>query len=93
MQVTGICLPSNASDQSVPTVQPGQFCLYQISLHTELASSKLLGRVLLRLMGMCHWMGSHFHNWITFSKKFLGWGSIFLGFCGEKNFWKFFGKI
>ena len=35
-----------------------------------------------RLMGMCHWMGSHFHNWIdyngvAFSIELLGWGHIF----------------
>ena len=44
-------------------VSSGQFCLHKISLPTELASSKLLGRVLPWLMGMCHWMGLNFHNY------------------------------
>ena len=31
-----------------------------------------------RLMGMCHWMGSHFHDWIdyngvAFSTELLEW--------------------
>ena len=41
-----------------------------------------------RLMGMCRWMGSHFHDWIdyngvAFSKELLEWGRIFLGFWGR----------
>ena len=43
------------------------------------------GRVLpyKRLMGMCRWMGSHFHDWIdyngvAFSIEFLEWGRTFL---------------
>ena len=41
-----------------------------------------------RLMGMCRWMGSHFHDWIdyngvTFSIELLEWGRIFLGFWGK----------
>ena len=41
-----------------------------------------------RLMGMCRWMESHFHNWIgyngvTFSIDLLEWGHIFSGFWGE----------
>ena len=35
-----------------------------------------------RLMGMCRWMGSHFHDWIdyngvAFSIELLEWGRIF----------------
>ena len=35
-----------------------------------------------RLMGMCHWMGSHFHDWIdyngvAFSTELLEWGHTF----------------
>ena len=42
-----------------------------------------------RLMGMCRWMGSHFHDWIdyngvVFSIELLEWGRIFSGF-GVKN--------
>ena len=42
-----------------------------------------------RLMGMCRWMGSHFHDWIdyngvAFSRELLEWGRIFLGFWGKK---------
>ena len=34
-----------------------------------------------RLMGMCHWMGLHFHHWIdyngvAFSIELLEWGRI-----------------
>ena len=41
-----------------------------------------------RLMGMCRWMGSHFHDWIdyngvAFSTELLKWGRIFLGFWGN----------
>ena len=43
-----------------------------------------------RLMGMCHWMGPHFHDWIdyngaAFSIELLGWGRTFLGFWGSEN--------
>ena len=48
------------------------------------------GRVLpyKRLMGMCRWMGSHFHDWIdyngvAFSTELLEWGSTFLDFLGK----------
>ena len=41
-----------------------------------------------RLMGMCRWMGSHFHDWVdyngvAFSIELLKWGRIFLGFWGK----------
>jgi len=51
-----------------------------------------LGRVLpyKRLMGMCRWMGSHFHDWsdyngVAFSIEFtlLEWGRTFSDFCGK----------
>ena len=37
-----------------------------------------------RLMGMCRWMGSHFHDWIdyngvAFSIWLLEWGCTFFG--------------
>ena len=40
-----------------------------------------------RLMGMCRWMGSHFHDWIdyngvAFSIELLEWGRTFSGFRG-----------
>ena len=40
-----------------------------------------------RLMGMCRWMGSHYHDWIdyngvAFSIELLVWGRIFSGFEG-----------
>ena len=54
---------------------------------------KLLGGVLspgglMGLMGMCCWMGTHFHDWIgyngvAFSIELLEWGCIFLGFWGK----------
>ena len=47
------------------------------------------GRVLpsKRLMGMCRWMGPHFHNWIdysavTFLIELLELGCTFSGFLG-----------
>ena len=41
-----------------------------------------------RLMGMCRWMGSHFHDWIDyngvpFSIELLEWGRIFSGLGGK----------
>ena len=44
-----------------------------------------------RLMGMCRWMGSHFHDWIdyngvAFSIELLEWGRTFLDFLGERQF-------
>ena len=43
-----------------------------------------------RLMGMCHWMGSHFHGWIDyygveFLYELLEWGCAFSGFKGSEN--------
>ena len=42
-----------------------------------------------RLMGMCRWMGSHFHdlidyNGVTFSIELLEWAHIFSDFWGKK---------
>ena len=41
-----------------------------------------------RLLGMCRWMGSHFHDWIechgvTFSIVLLEWGRTFSDFGGK----------
>ena len=41
-----------------------------------------------RLMGMCRWMGSHFHDWIdyngvAFSIEFLEWGRTYSDFWGK----------
>ena len=41
-----------------------------------------------RLMGMCHWMGWHFYDWIdyngvAFSTELLEWGRIFSGLWGK----------
>ena len=43
-----------------------------------------------RLMGMCRWMGSHFHRWIDYNGvavllELLGWNRTFLGFGGSEN--------
>ena len=40
-----------------------------------------------RLLGMCCWMGSHFHNWtdyngVSFLVELLEWGRKFSGFLG-----------
>ena len=42
---------------------------------------------------MCHWMGSHFHDWIdynevAFSIELLEWGRVFSGFGGMRIFWQ-----
>ena len=39
-------------------------------------------------MGMCRWMGSHFHDWsdyngVAFSIEFLEWGRKFSDFGGK----------
>ena len=43
-----------------------------------------------RLLGMCRWMGSHFHNWtdyigVTFLVELLEWGRKFSGFLEQQN--------
>ena len=40
-----------------------------------------------RLLGICHYMGSHFHNWVDYNGvtplvELLEWGHTFLGFLG-----------
>ena len=42
-----------------------------------------------RLIGMCRWMGSHFHDWIVYngvalSIELLEWGRTFSDFWGKK---------
>ena len=42
-----------------------------------------------RLLRMCRWMGSHFHDWIdyngvAFSMELLEWGRTFSDFGGKK---------
>jgi len=44
-----------------------------------------------RLIGMCRWMGSHFHDWsdyngVAFSIDLLEWGRKFSDFGGKKGF-------
>ena len=44
-----------------------------------------------RLMGMCRWMGSYFHDWtdyngVAFSKELLEWGRTFSDFWGRELF-------
>ena len=41
-----------------------------------------------RLLGMCRWMGLHFHDWsdyhgVAFSIVLLEWGCTFSDFCGK----------
>ena len=38
-----------------------------------------------RLMGMCRWMGSHFHDWIDYNGVAFSieWGRLFSGFWGK----------
>ena len=43
-----------------------------------------------RLMGMCRWMGWHFHRWIDYNGvavllELLGWNRTFLGFGRSEN--------
>ena len=47
-----------------------------------------------RLMGMCRWMGSHFHDWIdyngvAFSIELLEWGRTCWDFWGVRQFFIF----
>ena len=40
-------------------------------------------------MGICRWMGSHFHDWIgfygvAFLEELVEWGRTFSGFWGQK---------
>ena len=54
--------------------------LYKKLLFLPVASGK-------RLMGMCRWMGSHFHDWIdyvgvAFSIELLEWGRTISDFFG-----------
>ena len=43
-----------------------------------------------KLLGVCRWTGSHFHNWapwidyngVTFLVELLEWGHTFSGFLG-----------
>ena len=49
-----------------------------------------------RLMGMCSWMGSHFHDWsdyngVTFSTELLG-VAHFRIFCGRKTVLRIYGE-
>ena len=42
-----------------------------------------------RLLAVCRWMGSHFHNWtdyngVTFLVELLEWGRKFSGFWDKK---------
>ena len=46
-----------------------------------------------RLLGMCRWMGSYFHNWtdhngVKLLIELLKCGRKFLGFLGEENYEK-----
>ena len=66
------------------------FCVLQASTKTSPKREASAERGLLpregalptnRLMGMCRWMGSHFHDWIdyngvAFSTALLEWGRI-----------------
>ena len=43
-----------------------------------------------RLMGMCRWIGSHFHGWIdycgvSFSLELLEWDRTFSGLGGSES--------
>ena len=56
----------------------------QIYLVTPRPPGVLPGK---RLIGMCSWMGSHFHNrtdynGVTFLVELLEWGRTFSGFLG-----------
>ena len=58
----------------------GWFILETVSARGGVLPSK-------RLLGMCRWMGSHFHNWtdyngVTFLVELLEWGRTFSGFLG-----------
>ena len=75
----------------VPYVASGCLQIYTISSYGVQLEGPVPEGVLpyKRLMGMCRWMGSHFHDWIdyngvAFSKELLEWGRTFLDFWGKK---------
>ena len=58
-------------------------------VHEQRKNTKSRGGVLpsKRLLGMCRWMGSYFHNWtdynrVTFLVELLEWGRKFSGPLG-----------
>ena len=58
---------------------------------TVLIQGRVIPSNRLKLMEMCRWIGSHFHdcidyNGVTFSKELLEWGRT-LGFGGQKVLW------
>ena len=57
----------------------------RFKLHRQLYGGGVLPSK--RLLGMCRWMGSHFHNWtdyngVTFLVELLEWGRKSSGFLG-----------
>ena len=44
-----------------------------------------------RLLGMCRWMGSHFHNWTDYNRVtflvVIRIGSQIFGIFGIRKFW------
>ena len=51
-----------------------------------------------RLMGMCRWIWSHFHDWIDYngvalSTELLEWGLIFSGFWGGGGVVRIFWQV
>ena len=61
--------------------------MYTISMYNGIPGGGVLSSK--RLLGMCRWMGSHFHNWIdyngvTFLVELLEWGHTFWDFWDAK---------
>ena len=74
-------------NQKVITKKPinQHFLVFLPQVEKEWTSSSILPNN--RLLGMCRWMGSHFHNWtdyngVTFFSRVTGMGRTFLGFLG-----------
>ena len=59
-------------------------------MKTKKMINKWSFQVTCRLMGMCRWVGSYFHNWIdyngpAFSLELLEWDCTFFGVWGSEN--------
>ena len=96
-----MCFHSNTGDRCCVTRSfSGEICMglkIYVRCCVATVSSKIIkvarrpgGGVLpyKRLIGMCRWMGSHFHDWsdyngVAFSIDLLEWGRKFSDFWGK----------
>ena len=65
----------------------GRLCYFTIKFREEVSPRREGLLPYKRLIGMCRWMGSHFHNWtdyrgVEISVELLEWGGTFWDFLG-----------